>query len=312
MSEHDLTRRAGWVHHPHDEVAGPLDYVMKFAAAADASPPMLHLVYTDDGLYVPALVRKPEGAGPFPLVIALHGGSGGLGISYLANLVTSRGLVFDRLLAEGYAVCVAEGRMEHEDAYGTDFPGVLDHNDIVTVLRHMQRQSFVDPHRIGFFGVSHGGELQMKLITEIGQSSDVLSEMPLPAALVPTEPAVIEFLGLRYEGVRKEANLQFNAPISDDQIDIARAMARIEKISPSLPILVIGRDEDHLQGPFRKLYELLRRAGKNAEWVSFSHPEHAYQFGPRRGADGYRPDPVQQATLETVVAFLNKQVRDKV
>ena len=302
MSEHDLTRRAGWVHHPREAVAGPLDYVTQIAVAAGASPAMLHLVYTDDGLYVPAVVRKPEGAGPFPLVIALHGGSGGLGMAYLVDLAMNRGFVVDRLLAEGYAVCVTEGRMEHEDAYGADFPGVLDHNDVITVFRYMQRQTFVDPRRVGFFGVSHGGELQMKLIAEIGEG---------PAALVPTEPAIIEFLGLRYQGVRKESNLQFHAPIADGQIDLARAMVRIEKISPTLPILVIGRDEDHLQGPFVKLHELLRRAGKNAQWASFSHPDHAYQFGPRRGVDGYRPDAVQQATLDTVVGFLNANVRDR-
>jgi dienelactone hydrolase len=302
MSGHELTRRAGWIHHPAEAVAGPLDHVVPFTADTT-----LHLVYTDDGLYAPALVRKPDGAGPFPLVIALHGGSGGLGIAYLADLMANRGFVFERLLDEGFAVCVTEGRMEHEDAYGADSPGVLDHHDVITVFRHMRRQDFVDPHRVGLFGVSHGGELQMKLIAEIGPDSSC----GLPAALVPIEPAAIEFLGLRYRGARKEANLQFNAPIGDDAIDLVRAMARIERIPPELPILVIGRDQDHLQGPFRKLHELLRRAGRNAQWASFAHPVHAYQLGPRRGPDGYRPDAVQQATLDAAVAFLNAHVRDR-
>ena len=304
MSDHDEpARRAGWIHHPNEPVAQPLDCVVPFPAA-DAT---LHLIYTDDGLYVPALVRQPAGEGPFPLVIVLHGGSGGLGIAYLADLMTNRGLVVERLLAEGFAVCVTEGRMEHEDAYGTDFPGTLDHHDVITAFRYLRRQSFVDPHRIGVFGVSHGGELQMKLIAELGASS----APELPAALVPIEPAVIEFFGLRYHGVRKEANLQFHAPIGDDAIDLARSMARIAAIPPALPILVIGRDEDHMQGPFRKLHELLCRAGRNAHWASFSYPEHAYQLGPRRGPDGYRPDAVTQATLDTAIAFLVTHVRDR-
>lgn len=302
MLEHDLTRRAGWVHHPRLDVVGPLDFITQIGVGAGSSPVMLNLVYTDDGLTVPAVVRRPEGRGPFPLVICLHGGSGGLGISYLVDQVVNAGSVYDRLLVEGFAVCVTEGRMELEDAYGSDYPGVLDHHDIITVFRYMRRQPYIDPDRIGFFGVSHGGELQMKLIAELGDG---------PAALVPTEPAVIEFLGLRYEGVRKESNLQFHEPIADDRIDLPRAMARIEKISPTLPILVIGRDEDHLQGPFKKLHELLLRAGKNAQWASFSYPDHAYQFGPRRGIEGYAPDATQKATLETVVAFLKQHVRDK-
>jgi dienelactone hydrolase len=236
-------------------------------------------------------------------VICIHGGSGGLGISFLMDQVLERGMAYDRLLAEGYAVCVAEGRMEHEDAYGAErAEHVIDHQDMVAVFNHVRGLPEVDPERIAFFGVSHGGELQMKVISEMGGG---------PAALLPTEPAVIEYLGLRYPGERTEAELQFNEDIGDEQVDMERAMRRIERIPPNLPILVIGRDEDHLQGLFRKLHELLERAGRDAHWASFSHPDHAYQWGPTRTGDGYEPDDVQRETLDTVVAFLNEHVRDR-
>jgi dienelactone hydrolase len=205
-----------------------------------------------------------------------------------------------------------EGREEIEYAYGTDIPAVLDHNDVVNTFRYVQGLPFVDPERIGFFGVSHGGELQMKLITELGTG---------PAALVPAEPAVIEYLDLRFDGPRAEWNLQFNKDLDDDQIDLERALARIETISPDLPILVLGRDQDHLQGLFRKLFELLQRAGKRVDWASYDHEEHAYHWGPIRtqkvvGYEGsvadvegtYETDPVQEETLERVIAFLNEHV----
>ena len=73
---------------------------------------------------------------------------------------------------------------------------------------------------------------------------------------------------------------------------------------------MIGRDGDHLQGLFRKLHELLGRAGRNSHWQTFDHPEHAYQWGPRRTGARYDPDEVQRATLEAVADFLNAQVRD--
>ena len=281
---------------------GPLDYLVQVEVPAGDSPLMLHLVFTDDGLYVPAVVRKPPGPGPFPAVICMHGGSGGLGVSFLVEQVLNRGYIFDRLLAEGYVVCYTEGRMEIEEAYGTDLPAPLDHNDLIATYRYVQGQSYVDPERVAFFGVSHGGELQMKLISEIREG---------PAALVPGEPAVIEYLGLRYDGPRTEQNLQFNTELSDSQIDFERAWARIQAISPSVPILVLGRDTDHLQGLFRKLYELLVRAGKRAEWATWDHPVHAYHWGPRRTAEGYQPEPLQQETLDHVVTFLNQHVRDR-
>lgn len=301
MAKRDLTRRGGWSFRPGEAVTEPLDYVMQAAAGADDSPVMLHLIFTDDGLYVPAVVRRPPGRGPFPAVMCLHGGSGGLGIAFLLDQVLNRGMVFDRLLAEGYLVCYAEGRMEIEDAYGTDLPAPLDHQDVIAAFRYLRRLPEVDPDRIACFGVSHGGELQMKIISELGEG---------PAALVPCEPAVIEYLGLRYSGPRTEAGLQFNADLGDAQVDLKRAMERIERIPSSLPILVLGRDADHLQGLFKKLHELLRRANKRAEWASWDHPVHAYHWGPRRQDGGYAPDPSQRETLDRVVAFLNAHVRD--
>ena len=307
-NKHGNERPAGWVHHPRLAVAGPLDLTMDLAVAGGAWPLRLHLVYTADGLYVPAVSRQPNGPGPFPTIIALHGGSGGLGIPYLVDHVQNQGWALEAMLARGYAVVFGEGRMEHEDAYGTGIPFELDHKDVVQLFRFVGRQPWADPRRIGFFGVSHGGELQMKLVHEIAGRTDV----PMPAALAMCEPAIIEFLGLKYEGVRKEANLPFHAPIADSQIDIARARERIAKMPADLPMLVVGRNEDHLQGPFQKLHELLVAAGKRATWASFSHPEHAYQLGPRRsGAEGYRPGPVEQATLEHVLAFLDTHVRNR-
>ena len=308
------TVRGGWHFRPGHRVIGPLDLSMQPPVNAGDIPVNLHLVFSEDGIYVPAVVMTPEGPGPFPAVICLHGGSGGLGASWLVDFVVNRGSVFERLRKEGYAVVWTEGRKEIEYAYGTDIPAVLDHNDVINTFRYVQNLPFVDSKRVGFFGVSHGGELQMKLISELKDG---------PAALIPSEPAVIEYLDFRFEGPREEWNLQFNDDLTDDQVDLERALERIEPISPELPILILGRDSDHLQGLFKKLFELLERCGKNVQWESFDHPEHAYHWGPIRsqkvvGYEGsvadvegtYETDPIQEATLERVLGFLNEHVRN--
>jgi dienelactone hydrolase len=259
----------------------------------------LHLVLSDDGLYIPALVSFPAGAGPFGTVISLHPGSGGEGLGYLVDEVRNRSSLFDRLLGAGLAVVVTEGRAENEHAYGSDGAGVLDHDDVVAVFRHVRELERVDPQRVGFFGVSHGGELQLKAAVEMGGG---------PAALVPTEPAVIELLGLRYPGPRTEAGLQYRRHVEDSEIDLERATERLSRVPDDLPIVVIGRDDDHLQGLFRKLAELLERLGKRVEWLSFDHPQHAYQHGPRRTDSGYALDPVTQATQDAVVAALTRHL----
>lgn len=306
-------RPAGWHYHPTGRtVAQPLDLVVALDEAARES---VHMVFARDGAYVPAVIRLPQGQGPFPAVVCLHGGSGGLGWSFLARELHERPLVYDRLTAEGYAVCVTEGRMEREDEYGTGAPAALDYQDVCETFRYLQRLPEIDAERIGFFGVSHGGELQLKVIAELGDG---------PAALVPTEPAAIEFLGLKHDGgsdadddwtpedssgPRTEERMQFNRPVGDDEIDLEAAQERVAGVSDSVAILVLGRDDDHLQGVFRKSYELLERAGKRVEWDSFDHPEHAYQWGPRSRES--EPDEVQRATLERLVSFLNANVRDR-
>jgi predicted acyl esterase len=305
-------RPAGWLFHQDEAVVEPLDFVTEIPG----DPPVaLHMVFTRDGAYIPAAVWKPPGPAPWPAVMCLHDGSGGLGYSFLIDRMRNRGSLFERLVAEGYLVCHTEGRMEREDAYGRAVDCVLDHEDVVEVFRYLQRLHEVDPTRIATFGVSHGGELQMKMISELQEG---------PAAMIPAEPAVVEYLGLKHEagaedgwatadssGPRLEEKLQFRGQVDDEQIDLPLAQKRIDVIAPSVAILVIGREDDHLQGLFRKLHELLSRAGKRAEWLSWDHPEHAYVWGPERAAGGYHPDEIQEAAYDRIVEFLNRNVRDR-
>lgn len=288
-----IAMRAGYEHHPGEEPHGEFDVVLPHPETGWE----LHMVFTDDGAYVPALARLPEAGGPVPTVICLHPGSGGLGVQYLADQVLHQATLLDRLLDAGFGVVVAEGRCENEGAYGTADAPVLDHEDVCSVFRHVRDLPEVDADRVAFFGVSHGGELQLKAVAKMGGG---------PAALVPAEPAVIELLGLRYPGARVEAELQYNRPVGDDEIDLDAALARIERIPTDLPILLVGRDDDHLQGVFRKAHELLERTGHAVEWATFDHPDHAYQFGPR---DDDAPDAVTAATQDAVVSFLVRVLR---
>lgn len=312
----DSPRPGGWGYRPAEvQAAEPLDYAMNLPVPVpDGQTAQLHLVFTRDGLYAPAVIRTPAGPGPFPAVICMHGGSGGLGISWLVDRALNRGSILDRFVDEGYAVCWTEGRREIPDAYGTDIRAVLDHEDIITTYRYLERLPSVAADRIALFGVSHGGELQLKVISELGDG---------PAALVPCEPAAHEFLSLRHDGPHGEEHMRYHEPLRDDQIDLEAAMERIERISPDVPILILGRDDDHNQGLFMKAHELLQRAGKNVEWGTIPHAEHAFHWGPWRERrhvlrkDGhadvessYELDELQRSTTERIVAFLNRHVRD--
>jgi dienelactone hydrolase len=318
MSERDLSRPGGWSYRTEGKIAGPLNMVLQVGTAVEGTPIMLHLVFMDDGVYLPAVIRKPKGEGPFPAIMCVHGGSGGLGISFLVDQVLHRSYALDRFLEAGYAICYTEGRMEYDHHYDQGLDVELDHLDMINIFRYLQQLSDIDEQRVAFFGVSHGGEIQFKIATELGDSPNG------PAAYVPCEPAVRPYLGLKFTGPRTEENLQFNDDLEDSQIDLEASLRRIEAISPDVPFLVTGRDTDHFQGLFKKAFELLQRRGKKATWKSYDHDIHAFHWGPRRsetieeyhGAivnyrSGYVVDDLQVQVLDDVLEFLNKHVRDK-
>ena len=86
------------------------------------------------------------------------------------------------------------------------------------------------------------------------------------------------------------------------------ANARIAGIDT--PILVTGRDDDHLQGIFRTTYDLLVEAGKEVEWFSVDHDLHGYIF-PVRGTDGeYELNDVQIAAIDRTINWLDGYLKD--
>ena len=74
-------------------------------------------------------------------------------------------------------------------------------------------------------------------------------------------------------------------------------------------MLVMGRDDDPLQGIFRVSYELLEEAKKNVEWVTYDHPLHGYIF-PVRNAEGtIEVDEMQKSAIATVISYLDRYLK---
>jgi hypothetical protein len=133
---------------------------------------------------------------------------------------------------------------------------------------------------------------------------------------VASEPANHEFLDLRLgdaapvnpeTGLRDIEEMQMQNPAwvrARTNLPVARE--RIAAID--LPILVMGRDGDHLQGVFRLSYELLDEDGKDAEWVSWDHPLHGYLF-PSAAEGPASPDQVQERAIDGVIAFLDRYMK---
>ncbi len=252
------------------------------------------LVRSFDGLYVPAVLIKPgDDSAKYAVIILLYAGSRGMDQLH-KDLAVNRGMLAERLLQEGYAVCTPGCRVEMDDTYvDPNFPAVLDHHDVMAVIEYLKRRKDIDPDRIGLYGVSHGGELICK----------ITAEMDLAGA-VAVEPANIDFLN--YPRMGRGPDIDERKPLKDSQYDRAFAMERIRKIKT--PVVILNRTNDHLTGIFKTTYQLMRQAGVPCwEW-EFEHPRHGFSWGPRKKNGAYNPHTVQQKALEQTIEFFNTYV----
>ena len=292
--------------------------------AGSSLPVTYHLVETHDGLYTAIGLRTPAGEGPFPIVL-FASGNGGEGLGYVRDYSHNRSWTQEQFLDAGYAVAWLRYRQEVESpAYdGTllsDRPwsgrAVLnrppfEYEDVIATIEYLKSLPEVDADRVGYMGMSHGGEMLMKMASVYGGIAAGIASEPASAAFLAVgamdltapadrdEPETAEAYDAEYLAAKMEA--------TRSRIDMEVAMARIGPID--LPIFVQGRDRDHNQDVFRLNYELLEEAGKDVEWKTYDHELHGFAYV-QRNADGkYEPDPIQLEVVADSIAFFDRKLK---
>jgi len=284
-------------------------------------PVELRFVELLDGIYAPIGFRKPEGAGPFPTVVFAHM-NGGYGLRWIREWTQYGSGTPEAFLDAGYAVVWMRYRAEVDTPYGSELTvrefqgrdrwsrGPLEYEDAISIIEYVKQLPAVDSDRVGWLGVSHGGEMLLKIASEYdGLRAGVASE---PAAMdylakfppdpnAPAEPPQSETMTENTPEMQEGAVRQLRS-----QIDMPRAMARINAIQ--MPIFVIARDRDHNQATFRLAYELMRDAGKPAEWKSYDHDYHGFIFIQRDNGGNYHPDLLQREVVEDSIAFFDRNL----
>src|SRR6202158_3804568 len=160
----------------------------------------LHLIYVEtvDGMYAPIGLRKPPGNGPFPVVLFAHM-NGGLGTQWIREWTQNGSWTLEQFLKAGYAVAWTRYRAEVEEGYGIRLVegkqegrqifnrGPFEYEDAISIVKFVKTLPYIDPDRVGFLGLSHGGEMLMKIASEY----DGLR------AGIAFEPASIDYLARR-------------------------------------------------------------------------------------------------------------------
>ncbi len=120
-----------------------------------------------DGTPIEGILCTPPGAGPFPLVLHVHGGP----IGAYQRSWTMRDYAVPLLVSRGYAVLLpnprgSSGRGQEFAAAVVGDMGGADTCDYLSGIDAMIERGIADPARIGTMGVSYGGFMSAWLVTQ--------------------------------------------------------------------------------------------------------------------------------------------------
>jgi dipeptidyl aminopeptidase/acylaminoacyl peptidase len=305
-----------WHIHVPKPVANPATSVVERIPGSNVSAEII-FVEMADGTYSPIAMMKPQGNGPFPLVLIAHM-NGGQGTQWLREWLHYGNWTPEQLLAAGYAVAWMRYRAEVNNTYGPAMRetsrqgrqlfnrGPYEYDDAISIAKYVKTLPYVNADRVGYLGLSHGGEMLFKIASEYNglrcgiavepASGEYLAAGPRPPGSGPQPPET------RMDVT--EAMLLSEKEAYRKRLDMKVAMARINAIQ--MPILVMGRTSDDNMPAFRLSYELAREAGKQVEWKQYLHPEHGFIFVRRNEKGQYAPDTVQTEIVKDTLAYFDR------
>jgi acetyl esterase/lipase/S-formylglutathione hydrolase FrmB len=236
------------------------------------------------GLVLPGYVRKPQGGGPFPALVFLHGGrafaQGQAGVASEGQ--TARSPVADFLKA-GWVVYAIDYRPT-----GSPVTSVLDPREIEdseAAVETLRKLPFVDPDRFGIVGESHGAQLSTRLISRVELRGAVICA-PAGFELPETKAAIARAAKLNpiVSAIIQAAERKYGSPLEDVARDPAKygyASAFTELTGVRCPVLFInGKNDDNSLYTVVELYaKKLQAAGKSTETYFPNNGPHGFYAG---------------------------------
>jgi len=117
---------------------------------------------SSDGQVVQAWLVRPEGPGPFPTIVEMIGGPGGVKVE---GYVPQHQAWVDHgfaLLTVNYRGCASFGKEYQTKIFGN--PGYWEVEDLVAARRYLVEQGIADPDAILLTGWSYGGYLTLQTL----------------------------------------------------------------------------------------------------------------------------------------------------
>jgi dipeptidyl aminopeptidase/acylaminoacyl peptidase len=223
---------------------------------------------TFDGREIPAWLYRPEGDGPSPFVVAIHGGPE----SQERPIYRP---VYQYLLSRGIGVLATNIR--GSTGYGKTYQSLIHHDwgggdleDWRHAAEWLRAQDFVDGGRLGVYGGSYGGFATLTCVTRLPEywaaAVDIVGPANLLTFVRAVPPTWLRFMAAWVgDPDTEEAFLRERSPIT--YVDQVRA-----------PLLVLqgANDPRVVKSESDQMVERLQELGREVEYVVFEDEGHGF------------------------------------
>lgn len=258
------------------EPARPSLMTVRDLLALEAPPPDHRLAYGEEALQFGHL-RLPEGRGPYPVVLLVHGGC------WLERYdITHLGALEEAISGQGFAVWSVEYRRVGNEGGG--WPGTfLDVAAAADHLRALAEPYELDLSHVLAVGHSAGGQLALWLAArpKLHESSPLFSEDPLPIAAVLGLAPAPDLARLYQEGVcgRVIEGLMGGSP--EDLPERYGQGSPMQLVPIGVPQVILTGGRDRRWGPSGHAYaKVAQEAGDEVELLEIEAAGHFEPVAP--------------------------------
>lgn len=120
---------------------------------------------SSDGKLIPCVLSMPQGNGPFPILITIHGGQGNRDFGYIRSMAAPNGLspTITAFNEQPWAILAISYRAGNGALFG------MEQDDVIAGIRFAKTLPKIDADRIGVVGGSHGGHLALVAAEKMGR-----------------------------------------------------------------------------------------------------------------------------------------------
>jgi len=120
---------------------------------------------SSDGRKIPCVLSMPQGVGPFPVLVTIHGGQGNRDYGYIRTMAAPNGLspTIAAFNDQPWAILAISYRAGNGALFG------MEQDDVMAGIRFAKTLPHVDASRVGVVGGSHGGHLALVAAEKMGR-----------------------------------------------------------------------------------------------------------------------------------------------